>query len=187
MYPQYRTAMENELEYRHIEFQKNFGVPNDLKMTNAGDYMTYAENTTVYFNPENITYPVSAHSVSAHSVLHTPKTRWRMDNRRNTANCCNATSHRRADLKTLKKCLVGNGWIMKTNKGFYFNRDDDCICYYWNYGSSCIAKLSRKQKQSATKAKNRASNRKEERFRRNSKGYLTCTRMADITYTLTVS
>jgi hypothetical protein len=46
---------------------------NDLKMTNAGDYMTYAENTTVYFNPENITYPVSAHSVSARSVLHTPK------------------------------------------------------------------------------------------------------------------
>jgi hypothetical protein len=29
MYPQYRTAMKNELEFRHIEFQKNFGVPNE--------------------------------------------------------------------------------------------------------------------------------------------------------------
>jgi hypothetical protein len=29
MYPQYRTAMKNELEYRHLEFQKNFGVPNE--------------------------------------------------------------------------------------------------------------------------------------------------------------
>lgn len=29
MYPQYRIAMKNELEYRHREFQKDFGVPNE--------------------------------------------------------------------------------------------------------------------------------------------------------------
>jgi hypothetical protein len=29
MYPQYQTAMKNELDYRHLEFQKNFGVPNE--------------------------------------------------------------------------------------------------------------------------------------------------------------
>lgn len=29
MYPQYRIAMKNELEYRHREFQKGFGVPNE--------------------------------------------------------------------------------------------------------------------------------------------------------------
>ena len=27
---------------------------NDLKMTNAGDYMTYAENTTFNISPENL-------------------------------------------------------------------------------------------------------------------------------------
>ena len=44
---------------------------NDLKMTNAGDYMTDAENTTVYFNPENITYITYPEFVI--SAVHIPK------------------------------------------------------------------------------------------------------------------
>jgi len=36
MYPQYQTAMKNELEYRHNEFRAS---ANDLKMTTASDYI----------------------------------------------------------------------------------------------------------------------------------------------------